>query len=240
MLTEVHGDNTFHLNDWLNSQAPMDRLQKWGWVVIDEVPVDKVVVETMLANLGDLQPQYGGAKFWDVVPKKPGKGTSIGDRELPFHTELAEFPEPPEYVALYCIRAAAVGGALRLLDISPLLEALSPEEVEELAQASVTITCEEEIARSHGQMSFAAPVLSRQRGRLAVRFDPPINDTSTPVCIRAFTARLLAFAKDRAVAFVQPPGTLAVWDNHRVLHGRTAFQGTDRHLWRCCIIHRRL
>jgi alpha-ketoglutarate-dependent taurine dioxygenase len=240
MHTEAYSDNTFALCEWLESQTPMKRLDAAGWVVIDDVPQDKMVVETILANLGELQPQYGGEKFWNVLPRKPGKGSSIGDQALPFHTELAEFPEPPEYVALYCIRAADVGGALRLVDVFPLLNSVSQQELEELAQVQVTITCDEEIAALYGKMAFTGPLLSRQRNRLAIRFDPPSDLGSLPACIRAFTARLLEFAEERAITFAQPPGTLMVWNNRRVLHGRTAFQGTDRHLWRCCVANGRL
>lgn len=235
MATDIPRTHVFSRVDWLNAPAGRARLQKAGWVVIEDVPADKTEVELALAQLGALQPQYGDLMFWDVMPKSPGKGTSIGDRELSFHTELAEFADPPRYVALYCIRPAASGGALRLLDLRPMLEALPQAHISALLLEPVTVYCEDEIARLHGNRAFAAPVLSWRDGQLAVRYDPPQIDASTPDALRDFADRMLTADELHVVSFVQPAQSLAIWDNWRIAHGRTAFEGTERHLWRCCV-----
>ena len=235
MATDIPRSHVFSRADWLNTPAGMARLQESGWVVIEDVPAAKAEVELALARLGALQPQYSGLTFWDVIPKSPGKGTSIGDRELSFHTELAEFADPPRYVALYCLRPAVSGGALKLLDLRPVLEALSAAKISVLMQEPVTVYCEDEIARAHGNIAFTAPVLSRRDGQLAVRYDPPQIDASTPASLRDFADRILTLGEQHLASFVQQAESLAIWDNWRIVHGRTAFEGTERHLWRCCV-----
>lgn len=225
----------FSYESWVCSTQPIDQLKRSCWLRIDGVPADKCSVGQSLARLGLLQPQYGGMTCWDVVPKSPGEGTSIGNKAIDFHTELAEFPAPPRYVALYCLRPAHSGGALRLLDLEPLLNSLRPSLTEALLHDLVTVCCEEAIAEEHGSRRFSAPTLSWRAEGLMVRYDPLSIDGNMPDALRELVDLIREYAAEHAFAFVQPAGSLVIWDNWRVVHGRTAFDGGERHLWRFCI-----
>ncbi len=227
-----------HLS-WMEQSEPYDQLLRIGWIVLEDVSREQDLIEKLLGRLGELQPQYGGIRFWDVVPRKPGEHTSIGDQKIDLHTELAEYPQPPDYVALYCVKQAKRGGALHLLDVQPLLESLTPTEVSDLLETEMTIMCEPSIAEEYGDISISAPILSRVRDHLSVRFDSTFIDSGSPKCVRDFRDRVMALAAEHTVRFVQSGGALVIWDNLRVLHGRSRFNDPDRHLWRCCVAAKR-
>ncbi len=210
-------------------------LWRCGWVRIDGVPAAKEVVEAILEQLGSLQPQYGGRICWDVIPKCPGQGTSIGNSKIDFHTELAEFPEPPRYVALYCLRPSQKGGALMLLDLRTLIDRLPPALMEALLRDPVTVRCEDAIAEVHGHRAFSAPPLSRRSDALLLRYDPMPSGGTLSEALNELTTLIDEFRPGHLVEFVQPAGSLVIWDNWCVVHGRTAFEGAERHLWRYCI-----
>lgn len=235
MLIDDDRPLSFSYDSWFSSTQPLTKLQKYCWVRIDDVPVEQQLVEGVLARLGSLQPQYNDIICWDVVPKCPGYGSSLGDRGIDLHTELAEFPEPPRYVALYCVRPARTGGALKLLDLRPLIGRLPTSLIETLQREPVTVYCEDKIAKQYGLHSFTAPTLSRRADGPLVRYDPLSVEGTMPHALREFMDLIGEYAREHAIELLQTAGSLVIWDNWCVIHGRTGFDDADRHLWRYCI-----
>lgn len=212
-----------------------EALRQTGWVMLEGIPPSEAQVESLLTPLGTLMPQYGRKKFWAVKSIDQGKGTSLGDRELGLHTELAEFSEPPEYVALYAEKPAQTGGALRLCDVRAFLASLSKEELTLLLTESLTVKAEDPIASRYGEYSYTGPILDISPRGITLRLDQYFINLNGSQAIRNFRDRLVEFSKDKTVEIKQEKGSLVIWDNRFVVHGRSAFEGQERCLWRCCI-----
>lgn len=229
---------TLSERDWINHTHPSALLQDYLAIEIAVCLESKQHIETLLEPLGTLIPQYGGKRFWEVKASHPGEGTSIGDQAISLHTELVEFPKPPEYIALYCIKAAPQGGDLILFDSARFIRQLSASEKSRLSQCEMTFAVEDTIGDQYGSLEFNAPILSQSNDRWILRFDQDFIDEETDPHIRSFQRRLAYVAKQEQVSLRQKEHSLLIWENGRVLHGRTGFDSSERLLWRCCIKHR--
>lgn len=219
----------------LNDPESIKELKTRGWVVLNNVAPSQELVEKLLSPIGNLIPQYGQKKFWKVEAKVSGQGTSLGDQMLRLHTELAEFQNPPEYVALYVEDTSAEGGAFRLCDLRPFLTQLDQDDVLFFMNEVMTIKAEGEIARLYGEYSYTAPILSVFEDGLRIRLDQHFIDVNGTDRIKQLRDRIMKYSESNTYEQRLPKGTLVIWDNRFVLHGRTAFSGGLRKLWRCCI-----
>ncbi len=210
-------------------------LRQSGWVTLKNIAPLEPLIEALLSPIGSLIPQYGQKKFWAVETKEKAQGTSLGDQELRLHTELAEFSEPPEYVALYAEQPANEGGKLRLLDSRPFIASLTEKELNEIFAAEMTIKAEGPIAIRHGEFAYTGPIFSISPHGLQLKFDQCFIDQNAPDIIKSFRDRLLKYAEINSIEIKQKKGTLLIWDNRFILHGRSSFSDSERRLWRCCI-----
>lgn len=228
-------DSTTQYTDDLSSTIARNLLATKGWIVLRDIPASKPIITAHLSALGRLLPQYRRQTFWLVANQNPGEGTSLGSEDVDFHTELAEFQNPPEYVALYCEKQAQAGGALKLCDLRPLIKSLSSNDLELLMAVEVTVRTEDVIADKYGEFAFTAPILSAEGTNLRIRFDYDFVKDDSPAAAKKFKNQVKQYALDHTIQITQEPGSLVVWDNRFIVHGRTAFLGGERKLWRCCI-----
>lgn len=193
----------------------------------------------VLARLGPLVPQYGGARVRDVKPDPAVSNkvvSSANMAELTPHTEWYEFPGlSPRYVALWCVRPAeGPGGETTLADGYGLLDGYSLAEREQL-----TIGMRQWRSR---------PILARE-GVQEVAYHPIVEVHGQTVLLRFSTLDMLAdddlsqrwisdgrayFEANRTPIKIDRGGLL-VWDNWRMLHARNAFTDPRRHLRRALI-----
>ena len=145
--------------------------------------------------------------------------TSI-DAEL--HTDYTGFWIPPDVQVLDCIRAAPSGGLQLLADAFAIATALVADGVDASA------LCTEPMA---GAFNYPTnwPLLSNVFGRPMALVAP-----DTDVGSETLTAYARRQGLVREIDLRQ--GDVLVFDNHRMLHGRTAFDGTTRlldkyHAW---------
>lgn len=223
-----------HRPEVLDAKA-LQHLDEVGWVVLYNLAPLEALIEQVLAPLGELVPQYGQKRFWPVETRDAGLGTSLGDAALRLHTELAEFAEPPDYVSLYAERQAEKGGVLELFDTRQLLASLTRQEVDALMSTPLTISAEPPIADRFGAYTYTGPLLLLDSKGLRLRMDQAFVDIDGAPVHRALRDRLNEAAKGRKTSIRQEPGSLVIWNNRYIVHGRTAFSGGDRRLWRSCI-----
>jgi len=232
MQTNNYSQTKFH--DLLDPSA-LSMLRQNGWVLLKNIAPLEQLVEALLTPIGSLMPQYGQKKFWAVEVKDKDQGTSLGDQELRLHTELAEFSDPPEYVALYAEQPANEGGRLRLLDSRPFLASLTANELSDILTTEMTVKAEDPIAIRYGEFSYTGPILNISSHGLRLKFDQCFIDQNASDVIKSFRDRLLEYAVDNSIDIKQEKGTLLIWDNRFILHGRSAFTDSERRLWRCCV-----
>ncbi|MFE7190393.1 TauD/TfdA family dioxygenase [Kitasatospora sp. NPDC057541] len=144
----------------------------------------------------------------------------LGRGALAVHTECAQHPEPPRLLLLACARAGDAGGENLLVDARTVLAELASH-----SPAAIEALSAERAAYFGGSGGRFAPVLQQLpagRWQLRLRQDglarfSPDAEAHLPALRRAI---------DRSTHRLRlSPGQGVVLDNHRLLHGRTAFSG---------------
>ncbi|MFJ6382759.1 TauD/TfdA family dioxygenase [Kitasatospora sp. NPDC092039] len=144
----------------------------------------------------------------------------LGHGALALHTECAQHPDPPRLLLLACARAGDSGGESLLVDGLAVLAELAAHH-----PAAIEAFSADRAAYFGGSSGHFAPVLQQLpagRWRLRLRQDGLARFSPDA------QARLPALrqAIDRNTHRLRlAPGQGVVLDNHRLLHGRTAFSG---------------
>lgn len=121
-LLEGESAKPFDVPDPLSSRAFVDLLDAHKALLFPGA----FDVESFGRFVADLQltyyPYIGGAAPRTVIPTAAGEdivftaNESPPDQPIPFHHELAQCPDPPEYVFFYCDIPAASGGQTPIID----------------------------------------------------------------------------------------------------------------------------
>ena len=223
-------------------------LRDRGVVLLKGVPCEPADTERLARLLGPIHETSYGRVF--DLESRPGvfvAGTT--SRAQTPHTDEPFRYTPPGYLFFHSIRAGAEGGGTSLLvdgfAVADELRRDEPAAFELLCRVPV------QFHRWHGgEDSFRteAPVitLSFDGGYAGIRYNDrasaPIDLPAelleqTMAALAHFVARLCE-PRFQAQVLLQP-GDLLVFDNHRVLHGRTAFDPNRAHrLLRSCHVDR--
>ena len=192
-------------------------------------------LEAIVARFGHIrQTNYG--RLFDVRVEAAAANLAFTDLGLAPHTDNPYREPPPTLQLLHCLHAAASGGQTILVDgfaVANELRRENPAAFEILATTPV------HFAWGDADISLEAwaPVIERDlRGEVV---GLRVNDRSLTGddrrawrdAYRALTARL----GDPSVQyrFTLEPGDVLLFDNRRVLHGRTAYAGGARWLQGC-------
>lgn len=218
-----------------------------GFIVftgVDRAPEGsrKDVLIQLSRLLGDVVAQDGSGTLIREVRdrgQRVGEGRSARYSDSRFggdlHTDGAEAPLPvPDYFTLLCIRQAASGGALQLVPLGRVLTRLReyPDVGSVLAEPFHFDRRGDEPAGEHP--TTLKPVVFRARdGRPAVTYlrkyievaharpDVPNLTVEQRRALDVFDAILAD--PTLVIQDTLRPGELAIFDNLRVLHGRTEF-----------------
>ncbi len=133
-------------------------------------------------------------------------------RELGLHTDQHYV----DRIAWYCVRAAEIGGATRLVDSRPILDSLSDDDRDRLGQ--ITMRCPDVDGRLDATL---VPLLSRDSGGPRVYYAAwnvaPIEDPAVRETFRRFSD---AIESSPRIDVRLEPGQSLYVDNTRIVHGR--------------------
>lgn len=216
---------------------------------LDQVgePEYKTTLLWVSAALGAVLPQD---RDGTIVRHVRDRGTAIGEGESAryadsrygghLHTDGAERPFPvPDYFTLLCVRAAKAGGSLRLVPVDHLRSGLSAQP-ELLSLLEQNFHFDRRGDQEPGEpRTTSKPVLFLSpHGKNAVTYLRRYIDVghSHPDVERLTDDQRRALdtfdslLDDPALAIEgrMAPGELAVFDNTRILHGRTEFKDDKR------------
>jgi len=161
-----------------------------------------------------------------IAPVPWGKSFASTSGQTPLHTDSQLFAGcPPDLQLMFCARPAERGGETTLLDGWALLDRMAQVDPE-LFRA---LTREERrIPFVFGEV--VGPTLSLRRGRLVLTCSP------MPLPQDPIAARLHPHLEATPVLRIRPAeGEVLVVNNHRMLHGRTAFEDPERKLTRLLV-----
>ncbi len=231
----------------------LDSVARWGAAIVEGVPGDEEGTEAVAALIGRVRETDFGRLF-DIVVEPEVWTLSQSGLGLDPHTDDPYRYTPSGTSILHCVSRSMSGGESVLVDgfgIAADLYEEEPDIFDLLTDVSVPFVRHRTDVVDQGEdvhLLAHGPIISLDRDhevsgiRFHERSMAPLD--VDPAIVGDFYRALIRFATEvnspgRAVQFGLEPGQAIVYDNQRVLHGRTAFRedGTagGRHLRLCTI-----
>ncbi|ACY18621.1 TauD/TfdA family dioxygenase [Haliangium ochraceum] len=221
-----------------------------GWTLLENFRGQDHVLDA-LVRFGELLPQFDGNIEHQVkaVPGYDAMRFSKSRNEIGPHTEGPIYPAPPKYLALYCHRQARCGsGHTALADGLDFLHSLTAEERAFCQNYTVSFSTYND-ATGYEATDVKFPLETRRdNGQFILRFSHNLfyfgdlhaanESPSEQAASREqkefsdIVARCTDFFEQQKLRILIPDGALLIWDNHRMLHARSEYADTDRHLTR--------
>ena len=187
----------------------------------------KLGIDTELSGPPVMHVRYDPGKA--AGTKAPAYFTSTA---FPLHTDMSYVANPPRYVLMLCLAADAGGGGDSVVsDFAKAWDLLSSAHRAELAAAQFSFKRPPNTPEGDAgglPVAHVTPEWSMWRFRL----DSMTAPERAWEAVNAFNETLHQLAE----TFVLAPGDLLIVDNHRMAHGRSAFEpspdAAPRHLLR--------
>jgi alpha-ketoglutarate-dependent taurine dioxygenase len=183
--------------------------------------------------------EHGGGLVQNLVPAPGAEGRQLSTSSsvtLQWHTETAFHPHKPRYLLLLCLRGDP-GAQTRLCSRDDALARLDDVDIERLGEPRFRTRPDESFAEPGSTRPYGPPIAVLDGDEFTYDEDLMVGVDDEA---QATLQRLGAAVQDAASAVTLEAGDLLVVDNHRVVHGRTAFRarydGTDRWLQRTFVV----
>ncbi len=221
-------------------------LQRWGLTVVEQMPDDDDALEQVAKRISHLRESNFGITF-DVMSKPNPNNQAYTAEALPLHTDLPNQELPPGYQFLHCKLNESSGGESTFLDGFAAANQLKTENIEHFKQLTTHEIpfCFKD--KTHHLYEKKRVIVLTQNGEvneinynahLATTFMLPQELMRS--YYRAYRHFMQILRKPSLlIRFKSAPGQMVVFDNRRVLHGRTAFNPqTGKRYLRGCYIDR--
>ncbi|KAF8968040.1 hypothetical protein BDZ97DRAFT_1800604 [Flammula alnicola] len=221
----------------------LSNVDEFGFSFVSGVPVTPEATEELTRRIGFIrETQYG--KFWEFTSDLAKGDTAYTTFALGAHTDNTYFTDPSGLQLFHLLsHTDGSGGATLLVDgfyVASILKELHPEAYDLLSQIPIPAhAAGEPTALYSPSPASGYPVLGHDTvtGELTqVRWnndDRSVMNHLAPELVEKWYDAIRLWNKCLTSAdseyWVQlQPGTILVVDNHRVLHGRSAFYGKRR------------
>lgn len=213
-------------------------LCRLGIVFLENVPRDEEAVVGITTRIANIRETFYGRTF-DVRAKPDAENVAYTNGHLGLHQDLMYLDTPPMIQVLHCMDMACAGGESLFSDGERVGRLLWPF-AERSARLAPLLNHHVPYAYAkHGHRYFASRfVIDRydasSPGFAAVNWSPPFQGTylSAAKDLRPWIAAARVFERlvnDDAAVFSAKmgPGDCVLFDNLRVMHGRTAFDAAS-------------
>ena len=217
------------LKDWL------EKIERTGFCFVEGVPPTAEATQALAERVAYIRHTLFGG-FWDFTANMEHKDTAYTTLSIGPHTDGTYSFDAPGYQMFHCLEFDGSGGESTLVDgfkIAEMLRRDDPEAYKTLASVRIPGRYLEE-----GVSLRAERPLFREDERGRLRQVSYNNHDRAPFWLpeaemAAFYRALKAFdalANDPALVYQRrlEPGTVLLFDNWRVLHGRLAYEGHRR------------
>lgn len=231
-----------------NQLQLLNSLSNYGIFLVRDVPTWKGELEAFAQLFGPLSETNYGRVFEIIVdPEESQKSVANSQLDLIPHTDDAYQYAPPGIIFFHCLTANNDGsGQSTFVDGFHIAEVLRQEDRE-----AFDLLCRYEVPfrkyySDRMDMQFNSPVFSLdsnanlKRIRISNLFPAPLN-LPEEIIEPFYSAyrRLMELYTEPKYCFQVSlqPGDLVMFDNHRILHGRTAIgiNNQRRHLQYCSV-----
>lgn len=205
-------------------------LRDTGIALIREVPTEPRTVIEFARRISYPRPTNFG-EYFDVESVPSPNSNAYTAMRVNLHTDLPNWAEPPGFQFLHCLENNAAGGESLFVDgfeVARALRRADPAAFDVLAWTPLDFRFHDD----DSDIRYRAPAITTDgEGRLtSIRFNVSILDTlrlpaeSMGPVYRAYR-KLAVLIRDPAfeIRVRLAPGNLVAFDNHRMLHGREAF-----------------
>lgn len=215
----------------------LDLLARYGFCFVEETPATPEGTQAVATRIAYIRETIFGG-YWDFTANLQHKDTAYTSLAIGPHTDGTYSFDAPGYQMLHVLGFDGTGGENVFVDafrIAEIMRRDTPEFYRVLTEVEVP---GQYIDLDRGVHLMARRPLFRldSTGRLAqVSFN---NHDRAPFALESkrqalFSAAYAAFARhanDRALQYRRrlAPGSLALFDNWRLLHARDAYQGVRR------------
>ncbi len=164
----------------------------------------------------------------DLKPQPNFQGMSFaGTDKFHMHTDLSWYENPPPYIGMFCVSMESAGGGLPLLaDSWHIIKQLSEDDIAFLESEPIAFASPDHIEHE----PYRAPILSKGDNGYILRFRYDLLDNPPAPVTNLFEA-----INDNIIYVPATAGSLFIFDNLRMLHGRTGLKAkleSDRHFKR--------
>jgi gamma-butyrobetaine dioxygenase len=236
--------NWTELNDDAKFQASLIAYLKYGFIILTNVPNNAEQVLAVGSKFGYVKETNFG-KYFEVYSKPSANDLAYRSVRLGPHTDNPYRDPVPGIQLLHCLINETSGGLSTLVDSVSVVEALKREDYEGyklLKDTSVRFR----FVDKGVELTSRRPMISVDDAgnTLGVHYSPRLD--SLPLLedakVKAFHRARKRLAElfnheDYELKFRLGAGELMLFDNSRVLHGRTSYDPSEghRHLQGCYI-----
>jgi trimethyllysine dioxygenase len=224
----IEGDDG--LNEWIRKVAT------YGFCIVTGTPTTIEATDHLVRRVGYIRETIFGG-FWDFQADLSKADTAYTNLELLPHTDGTYSHDAPGLQLLHCLAFDGTGGQSTMVDgfrIASELRSSQPDMYEVLSRVEVPgqyigdgshLMASRPVFR-HDQSGELVQVSYNNADRAPFLL-PPREMDQFYAAIRAFES----LSNDHRLQWrrVNPPGEAMLFDNWRVLHGRTSYTG-HRHL----------
>jgi len=218
--------NKAQLKDWLLA------VRDEGIAVLQNVPTEPGTILEIASQLGCVRETYWGRCNNVKSVANPETDAFTNLRILP-HTDLSYFASPPAYLLFHYLIIGATGGENSLIDgfkIAEVLRQQAPEKFKLLSTLPVQFRFQHTDADLIGEGAIieldclGEVKLIRFSSRAIQPFNFP-SEVIKPYYEAYRTFMELCNSDEYRVNIKFNSGDILIFDNHRVLHGRTEYTG---------------
>ncbi|KAI1340818.1 Clavaminate synthase-like protein [Xylariaceae sp. FL0016] len=216
--------------------SAMSLLTTHGLFFLRGVPDTEQAVETIAAKIGILQHTFYG-RTWDVVSKPNAENVAYTSSHLGLHQDLLYMAEPPKIQILHCLKNSCEGGESLFSDgmrAGMQMREGFPNYYQALTGRSIIYHYNKD-----GNSHRAARKVLDESNFYRVFWSPPFQrpEQATTKNVKdsqayarwvkaARTFRSLLEDDQYVYQYKMKPGECAVFDNHRIMHGRRQFDSS--------------
>ncbi|KUJ08384.1 Clavaminate synthase-like protein [Mollisia scopiformis] len=242
-----------YMHDEARLRHALRFLTAFGILLVRGVPDNENAVEDLTSRIGTLRDTFYG-RTWDVKSIPDAKNVAYTQQHLGLHMDLLYMQNPPGLQFLHCLKNTAPGGNSLFSDALSAAHSLPDPIFETLSSQNIAFEY-----RNDGQHYYLErPVLevgNRQQRTvdfyrtkyyrpevLNINWSPPFQATLPfPTKIQGHPLPNVLRALRHFAKKVQHPaaiyeyrlneGECIIFNNRRILHGRTAFDATQGERW---------
>ncbi|MEO1288037.1 MAG: TauD/TfdA family dioxygenase [Chloroflexota bacterium] len=208
----------------------LQELEQHGYVMVKDLDTQNAddVLHEHMAIVGKPVTYMDLPIIMDLKPQPNFQGMSFaGTDKFHMHTDLSWYENPPVYIGMFCISMESAGGGKPLLaDSWKIINEMSDNDIAFLENELIAFASPDHIEHE----PYRASILSKRDGQYVLRFRYDLLDEPPAPVTRLFEA-----INDNIIYVPAEAGSLFIFDNLRMLHGRTALKAdlqSDRHFKR--------